>query len=77
MFFCCCFNIQNSNQSVMQCVGGKKFTYSGNPPFSIEGKYGARVRAITPAGNGSWSNTVAFSFFSVGEFKNNLWLVLP
>ena len=69
MGFCCCFNIQNSNQSVVRCVGGKEFTYTETPPLSIEGKYAARVRAITPAGSGSWSNTVAFSLLNkVGEF---------
>ena len=59
---------------MVRCVGGKKSVYSGTLPFSIEGKYAARVRAITPAGNGSWSNTAAFSLLnkdkSVGEFYN-------
>ena len=73
MGFCCCFNIQNSTgQSVVRCVGGKEFTYTGTLPLSIEGKYAARVRAITPAGSGSWSNPVAFSLLdkveSEGEF---------
>ena len=57
---------------MVRCVGGKEFTYTGTPSFSIEGKYAARVRAITPAGNGSWSDPVAFSLLnkdeSVGEF---------
>ena len=57
---------------MVRCVGGKEFTYTGTPPFSIEGKYAARVRAITPAGNGFWSDTVAFSLLNnvepVGEF---------
>lgn len=57
---------------MVQCVGGKTFTYTGTAPLNIEGKYAARVRAITPAGNGSWSNSVAFSLLnkeeSVGEF---------
>ena len=57
---------------MVQCVGGKKSAYSGTLRLSIEGKYAARVRAITPAGNGSWSNTVAFSLLNkdklVGEF---------
>ena len=57
---------------MVRCVGGKTFTYRETAPFSVEGKYAARVRAITPAGNGSWSNTVAFSLLnkeeSVGEF---------
>lgn len=52
---------------MIRCVGGKKFTHTGPPPFSIDGKYAARVRAITPAGNGSWSNTVAFSLPSKDE----------
>ena len=76
---CCvyfyCFNVQNPNQSVIRCVGGKKNKYTGTAPFSIDGKYAARVRAITPAGNGSWSNTVSFSLLikeeSVGEFTKN------
>ena len=76
VFFCCFVNIQDSNQSVVQCVGGKLLTYTGTAPLSNEGKYAARVRAITPAGNGSWSNTVAFSVLNKekpeGEFKNNL-----
>lgn len=57
---------------MVQCVGGKTFTYTGTASLNIEGKYAARVRAITPAGNGSWSNSVAFSLLnkeeSVGEF---------
>lgn len=72
----CCFNVQDSNPAVIQCRSGKVSKYVGRVPSGARGNYSARVRAITPAGNGSWSNTVAFSLTnkedSTSEFYNRL-----
>lgn len=52
---------------MIRCKGGKDSQYVGKIPPGADGNYSARVRAITPAGNGSWSNTVAFSLVNKEE----------
>ena len=49
---------------MIRCKGGKDVRYVGKVSSGAEGNYSARVRAITPAGNGSWSNTVTFSLIN-------------
>ena len=54
-------NAQDNNPAVMRCILGKLSYYSERIPHSADGNLSARVRAITPAGNGSWSRTALFS----------------
>lgn len=51
---------QSDSQPEFKCVSGKKLTYQERVE---DGNYSAQVRAITSSGNGSWSNTVSFSYF--------------
>ncbi|KAL9987226.1 hypothetical protein ACROYT_G001497 [Oculina patagonica] len=60
----------DTNPGVIRCKGGKDSQYVGKIPPGADGNYSARVRAITPAGNGSWSNTVAFSLVNKEESTN-------
>ena len=48
---------------MIRCTGGKEYSFTekvSSSPYGT-GNYSARVRAITPAGNGSWSDVVHFS----------------
>ena len=45
----------------MRCSLGKFAYYNEQISHSADGNLSARVRAITPAGNGSWSPTALFS----------------
>lgn len=51
---------QSDSQPEFKCVSGKELTYQEKVE---DGNYSAQVRAITSSGNGSWSNTVSFSYF--------------
>nr|XP_058940896.1 putative insulin-like peptide receptor [Pocillopora verrucosa] len=51
---------QSDSQPEFKCVSGKQLTYQERVE---DGNYSAQVRAITSSGNGSWSNTVSFSYF--------------
>lgn len=45
---------------MIRCSGGKVSSFTEKLQLSY-GNYSARVRAITPAGNGSWSDELYFS----------------
>lgn len=49
----------DDNNPIMYCQSGKESSFSEKLRGYIN--YSARVRAITPSGNGSWSDTVFFS----------------
>ncbi|CAH3033119.1 unnamed protein product [Pocillopora meandrina] len=51
---------QSDSQPEFKCVSGKELKYQERVE---DGNYSAQVRAITSSGNGSWSNTVSFSYF--------------
>lgn len=51
-------NEQDSFSPDMLCCDGKKRDYLG--ATSAAGNFSVRVRAITPAGNGSWSPVALF-----------------
>lgn len=52
-------NEQDSFSPEMRCCDGKKSYYLG--AAGAAGNFSVRVRAITPAGNGSWSPVALFS----------------
>ena len=54
-------NEQDSSLASLRCRDGKSRYYSGRTPLGAVGNYSVRVRAITPAGNGSWSPVALFS----------------
>lgn len=54
-------NEQDSFPPEMQCRDGGKRYYSRKMPPGAAGNFSVRVRAITPAGNGSWSPVALFS----------------
>lgn len=56
------FDFQDGNNPETKCISGNKSSFAGQisafRSFYDSQNYSARVRAITPAGNGSWSNRV-------------------
>ncbi|CAB3978554.1 insulin receptor-like, partial [Paramuricea clavata] len=51
---------ENETETATKCASSSKTEYEDRGASS--GNYAARVRTITPVGNGSWSNIVTFKF---------------